>query len=355
MLKKILRNCLTLLLAAAMLLPAHAFARDELQNEDPDKYFIEVDTRNQVVTVYQRDDDGEYTRIVRRFVCTTGKTQGTEAEPATPTPSGTWKMGARERFGKFANFQGEYSRYWTQIVGGIYFHSIMFGDRDVHELKKSPFRNLGTDASHGCIRLYVEDAKWLYYNACFGTTVKVTSNSRKKGLASSLKTDMEFDDYLEFQANIYDEEPQEDLSAWISVDRAELRTGNGTNDKLIKRLSKDTEVKVLQEGDPWVKVLADEREGYVRRCYITYEKGVMQSREDGYFVAGTQYLYAEPDTKAERIYKVARHSTIVVTEEDVDEDGKWVKVNYWGTEGYMQRRYIKTGWATVYDTEEGKA
>ncbi|MBQ3131632.1 MAG: SH3 domain-containing protein [Clostridia bacterium] len=355
MIKTMLRNAMALLLAAAMLLPAPAFARDEMQNTDPDKYYIEVDTGNQVVTVFQKDDDGEYTRIVRRFVCTTGKTRDTETEPASPTPSGKWKMGARERFGKFANFEGEYSRYWTQIVGGIYFHSIMFGKRDVNELKKSPFRNLGKDASHGCIRLYVEDAKWLYDNACFGTTVNVVSRSRKKDLASSLKTDMDFDEYVEFQANIYDEEPLEDRTAWISVDRAELRTGNGTNDKLIKKLKKDTEVKVLQEGDPWVKVVADEREGYVRRCYITYEKGVMQSVEDGYFVAGTQYLYAEPNTKAEKLYKVARHSTIVITEENVDEDGKWVKVNYWGTEGYMLRKNIKTGWATIYEEEEGQA
>jgi len=81
----------------------------------------------------------------------------------------------------------------------------------------------------------------------------------------------------------------------------------------------------------------------------------MQSREDGYFVAGTQYLYAEPNTKSEKLYKVARHSTINVIEEEVDEDGKWVKVNYWGTEGYMQRRHIKTGWATIYEAEEGQA
>lgn len=355
MIRNTLKKAMTLLLAMAMLMPASAYARDELQNADPDKYYIEVDTGNQVVTVYQRDDDGEYTRIVRRFVCTTGKLSGTADSPASPTPTGKWKMGARERFGKFAAFNGEYSRYWTQIVGGIYFHSIMFGDRDVTELKKSPFRNLGTSASHGCIRLYIEDAKWLYYNACFGTTVNIISRSRKSGLTSSLKTDMEFDEYLEFQANIYDEDPLEDRAAWIAVDRAEMRTGNGTNDKLIKRLDKDTEVTVLQEGDPWVKVAVGEKEGYVRRCYITYEKGVMQSRKDGYFVAGTQNLYAEPDTKAERLYKVARHSTIVIIEDEVDEEGKWVKVNYWGTEGYMLRRNIKTGWATIYDSEEGLA
>ena len=85
MIKTMLRNAMALLLAAAMLLPAPAFARDEMQNTDPDKYYIEVDTGNQVVTVFQKDDDGEYTRIVRRFVCTTGKTRDTETEPASPT------------------------------------------------------------------------------------------------------------------------------------------------------------------------------------------------------------------------------------------------------------------------------
>ena len=181
MIKKTLRNAMVLLLAAAMLLPAPAYARDELQNTDPDKYYIEVDTGNQVVTVYQKDDEGEYTRIVRRFVCTTGKTKGTEEDPASPTPGGKWKMGARERFGKFANFEGEYSRYWTQIVGGIYFHSIMFGKRDVNELKKSPFRNLGSAASHGCIRLCVRDAKWIYDNCPHRTQVRVVNASGPEG------------------------------------------------------------------------------------------------------------------------------------------------------------------------------
>jgi len=78
----------------------------------------------------------------------------------------------------------------------------------------------------------------------------------------------------------------------------------------------------------------------------------MQSREDGYYVAGTQYLYEKPNTKSDRIYKVARHSSIIVLDESVDPDGDWALINYWGTEGYMQRRHIKTGWATIYDTQE---
>ena len=223
MLSKRFKTALLAAMAVLMLLPGAAFARDEMQNNDPNKYYIVLDTTNQVVTVYQKDDDGEYTRIVRRFVCTTGKTQPKGDEPASPTPSGTWKIGGRERFGKFAAFNNEYARYWTQIVGGVYFHSIMFSSRDTSTLKKFAFNNLGTNGSHGCVRLYVEDAKWLYYNAPFGTTVKVTAGKARSGLASSLKTDMKFEEYRDFQTNIYDNEPLEDRKAWITVDGAQMR------------------------------------------------------------------------------------------------------------------------------------
>ena len=72
---RLLGRCLALVLALCSLLPSVALARDELKNTDPEKYYIELDTRNQVVTVYEKDDQGEYTRIVRRMLCTSGKTE----------------------------------------------------------------------------------------------------------------------------------------------------------------------------------------------------------------------------------------------------------------------------------------
>lgn len=128
---------------ALLLQPDTAHALDELKNTDPDKYYILLDLRNQIVTVYERDDAGAYTRIVRRFLCTTGRTEVDPEDPedeATPTPKGIWKMGGRERFGKFANFGNEYARYWTQIVGDVYFHSIMFSRRDVNKLKSGAYQ-----------------------------------------------------------------------------------------------------------------------------------------------------------------------------------------------------------------------
>ena len=352
MARRLSQRFAALVLALCALAPSAALARDELKNTDPEKYYIELDTGNQVVTVYQKDDAGEYTRIVRRMVCTTGKTEPNGDEPASPTPGGRWKMGARERFGKFAAFRGEYARYWTQIVGGVYFHSIMFARRELDSLKKSPFSRLGNKGSHGCVRLYVEDAKWLYYHACPGTTVNVVSRRYQKGLAASLKSDMSFKEYDAFQRGIFDNAPLPYRDAWVSVDNAQMRTGNGTNDKLIRRLKEGTQVRVLQEGDPWVKVDLDGREGYVKRCYITYEKGVMQSRPDGKYVSSTVYLYETPSTKAKRLYKVARDSTITVLAEL---PGGWSLVDYWGTQGYIQTRRIKTGWATIYEAQEGQA
>ena len=69
----------------------------------------------------------------------------------------------------------------------------------------------------------------------------------------------------------------------VSVDRAEVRTGNGTNDSYITTLEHGAEVEVLQEGDPLGKGHLQQRKKALRirkPAYLTYEKGVMQSKED---------------------------------------------------------------------------
>ncbi|MBR0025759.1 MAG: SH3 domain-containing protein [Clostridia bacterium] len=349
--KKRLIFLLTCILLAAFLFPTTAFARDELKNTDPDKYYIVLDTKNQFITVYERDDMGEYTRIVRRMICTTGRKEADPLDPesvASPTPNGTWKIGARERFGKFASFQGEYARYWTQIVDGVYFHSIMFGKRDIGTLKSGAFSHLGQDGSHGCVRLYIEDAKWLYYHACPGTNVKVTgSEPSQKETAKALKTEMSFKEYDAFQKNIYDTEPLPDRTAWVVMDRAPLRTGNGSNDKIIRKLDEGTKLTVLQEGDPWIKATDGEKEGYIKRAYVTYEEGVPQSRPDGRILGSTVYLYAEANKKSTRLCKVPHDTSIVVLEED---DGSgFTKIQYFTSVGYVETRAIREGWATVYE------
>ena len=333
--------------------PVSAFARDDLKNTDPERYFIYLDTGNQIVSVYEKDDAGEYTRVVRRMICTSGRTEIDPEIPedqGTPTPSGTWHVGARERFGKFASFENEYARYWTQIVDGVYCHSIMFGARSADTLKRSAYAKLGSSGSHGCVRLLVEDAKWLYYYACPGT--RITVGSRAQGAQTEdYLPDMSFSQYDDFQKNIYDEPEQDNWKARVVAEEATLRTGNGSKDSVIEKLKAGDELEILQAGDPWVKALYDGKEGYVKRAYISYHPSETESVPDGLYLRATSYLYEKPSVKAERLCKIPHDASLILTEQaDVPEG--WTKIRYWTQEGYIQSRAIARGWATVYRNDD---
>lgn len=334
-------------------IPLTAFARDELKNTDPDKYYLYLDTGNQILTVYEKNDAGEYSRVVRRMICTSGRTEIDPEIPddqGTPTPSGTWHIGARERFGKFASFNNEYARYWTQIVDGVYCHSIMFGARDVDTLKRSAYNHLGASGSHGCVRLLVEDAKWLYYYACPGTRITVGSRSQGAETEDYLPI-LSFSEYDAFQKNIYDMPEQPDLKAWVVTDEATLRTGNGSKDEVISRLFSGDELEILQEGDPWVKALYDGKEGYVKRAYISYRQGEMESTDKGRYLRATSYLYAEPDKKSERLCKIPHDASLIELDQSGVPEG-WTRILYWTQEGYIQSRSIAEGWAVIYEDEK---
>lgn len=350
MIKRILFLIVAAIMAVAIASPRAAYAYDELKNTDPEKYYILLDLKNQFVTVFEKDQDGEYTKIVRRFICTTGSTYADPEDPedrATPTPKGIYKMGGRERFGEFAAFGGTFAQYWTQIVGGVFFHSIMYSRRDINTLERGAFRNLGRNISHGCVRLYVEDAKWLYYYAPPGTTIEVSRDEpSNKAVTQMLKTTMSFSEYNAFQKTIYDTDELPNFSAWIVKEDAQVRTGNGTNDRRVMTLDPGTEVEVLQFAEPWSKIKYNNREGYIRTAYITLEPGVMMSSEDADIVKRTAYLYTEPAKNAETIVKIPKYSAIKILEPDNE---GWTKVGYSGEIGFVQTFYVVKGWGVILD------
>ena len=335
-------------LLAALLPLTGAGAMDELKNTDPEKYYIVLDLKNQIVFVYERGADGEYTKLVRCFLCTTGRTELDPEDPedeGSPTPKGVWKIGGRERFGKFANFSREYARYWTQIVGSIYFHSIMFGDRTVNSMKRSAFNNLGSNVSHGCVRLYVEDAKWLYYHACPGTTVQVTDSlKRNSALKKALRSTLSFSEYNKLQKTFYDGPELPNPKAWVVVDGVRMRKGCGNDFDSVAKLSLGQELEVLLEGEAWVKVSNGKREGYVRRGYITMTQGVPDTKEDARLIKSTVWLYEAADSDSERLVKVPTDTSVKVLEEL--EDG-WTKIQYWNETGYIRTSSLKTGWGKI--------
>lgn len=132
----------------------------------PTKYTLMVDVTNQITRAYTYDENGEYTVLVREMICSTGT-------KSNPTPLGTTIMPKkRARWGYFPTWDS-HAQYLTRIDSANAFHSVLYTAADETTLSVKSFEALGTAASHGCVRLYVSDAKWIYDNCGEGTIITV--------------------------------------------------------------------------------------------------------------------------------------------------------------------------------------
>ena len=130
-----------------------------------DTYYVIVDICHQVVMVFEQDIEGAYTVPVRYMLCSTGRDNR--------TPIGTFDMLAyRVRFGKFASL-GVYGQYWSQIRNRIYFHTILYEERDVSTYMEDTYTMLGQPQTPGCVYLTAPDARWIYYHIAPGTQIEI--------------------------------------------------------------------------------------------------------------------------------------------------------------------------------------
>ena len=140
------------------------FRLPEAQAASP--YAISVDVTNQIVTVY-RVSDGE---IVRQMLCSSGDYDS--------TPCRTFVLPQKD----YASERGEWYymsnfecwvKYATRIFKGIMFHSIPCSQRADWSISRTALAQYGYPASHGCIRLLEDDAKFIAENCPAGTYVKI--------------------------------------------------------------------------------------------------------------------------------------------------------------------------------------
>ena len=119
-------------------------------------YLILVDRASCVVGVYS----GSKGKWSQRYIwsCAPGKA-------STPTVSGEFNVAAKGYY-----FDSGNSRcfYYTQFKGNYLFHSVLY-----HKNGTLQDGRVGIPLSHGCVRLEIENAKWIYYNIPAGTHVVV--------------------------------------------------------------------------------------------------------------------------------------------------------------------------------------
>lgn len=129
------------------------------------KYYIKVNYQANVVTVYQKKGEDDYTPI-KAMTCSTGA--------ATPK-SGVYSIQGKWTWG--ALFGNVWGHYVTKIVGNILFHSVPYLSNDPGTLEYWEYDKLGTSASAGCVRLTIADAQWIFNNMPAGTPVEFYGSS----------------------------------------------------------------------------------------------------------------------------------------------------------------------------------
>lgn len=124
-------------------------------------YYIKVNCKAQTVTIYTCDENGEYNIPIKSMLCSTGI--------ATPN-KGVYKTTNKYEWRYLVG--NVYGQYATRITGQILFHSVPYLKKDKSSLEYWEYDKLGEPASKGCVRLTVEDAKWIYDYCKSGTQVE---------------------------------------------------------------------------------------------------------------------------------------------------------------------------------------
>lgn len=127
------------------------------------QYLLYVNLAQQKTYIFQGYKN--HWTLLKDWLCSTGvgppndKDTGTLTGQFTIKQRGTWFFNEKYKEG---------AEYWTQFYGNWLFHSLPM-DKN-HKVTDT---TLGKPASHGCVRLAIENAKWIYNNIPSGTKVYI--------------------------------------------------------------------------------------------------------------------------------------------------------------------------------------
>ena len=124
--------------------------------KSPTNNLITTDLENKITYIFKKGDNKLWI-LLYKWSCTVGK-------PETPTIKGTFYVTGRKPYFGSDSYRVKYA---TRIRGSYYYHSVLFNAQGTEIINDT----LGAALSHGCIRLAVENAQWIYDNILDTTTI----------------------------------------------------------------------------------------------------------------------------------------------------------------------------------------
>lgn len=124
-----------------------------------------VNTRTNTLYIAEWMGTGYDLEHVKSTRCTTGA-------KATPTVKGTFQAVGQGGV-QWWHMDGCWVQYPFIIYRGYFFHSLLYNNAGDKHPTSASVHNLGKNASHGCVRLQLQDAKWIYENCLPGMTVVI--------------------------------------------------------------------------------------------------------------------------------------------------------------------------------------
>lgn len=122
------------------------------------EYTLDVNLTNQNMNVIKKD------KVVRKIQCSTGIMGNQETE----TPLGIFSIQCKGEYFYSSKYK-EGARYYIKFFSNYLIHSIPVDKKgNIIEDEK---KKIGFPASHGCIRISIQDAEWIYNNIPEGSSV----------------------------------------------------------------------------------------------------------------------------------------------------------------------------------------
>ncbi len=135
-------------------------------------YYLYVEKGSFTLTIYEKDENGEYTKVYKAYRIAHG---------GNKTPAGTYTLGGentRERWHDFPD--GGTVQYATRYEGRLYIHSPLYATSDPTQMWPKYYNGdhgIGLESTGGCLRMVTEASKFIYENCPEGTTLKIVNGS----------------------------------------------------------------------------------------------------------------------------------------------------------------------------------